>query len=348
MGFSVALFEQKTYPFHKVCGEYISNEVKPYLKSLGIDPAEVSAKEINRFEISAPSGKLAKTKMKMGGFGVSRYMFDAYLAKKAQENGVELHQDCKIIDLSFSKDEHQITTATNQQFTAQVVIGAYGKRNKLNETLERPSAKTRSAYVGIKHHFKSTAFPDDLVALHHFEQGYCGLSQVENGYVNLCYLTTNEIFKRHKSIAEIEAEVLCKNPHLAAFFAEATPVFDPLVISQINFGQHELVSKHALMCGDAAGLIHPLCGNGMAMAIHGAKLVSKAVEGFLHQHITREDMEYFYQRKWQRTFKSRMKFGQAAQRLFETNTFFEPAIAFGKTFPSALRQVVKYAHGKYF
>jgi flavin-dependent dehydrogenase len=28
-----------------------------------------------------------------------------------------------------------------------------------------------------------------------------------------------------------------------------------------------------LMIGDTAGLIHPLCGNGMAMAIHSAKLL---------------------------------------------------------------------------
>jgi hypothetical protein len=27
------------------------------------------------------------------------------------------------------------------------------------------------------------------------------------------------------------------------------------------------------MIGDTAGLIHPLCGNGMAMAIHSAKIV---------------------------------------------------------------------------
>jgi flavin-dependent dehydrogenase len=29
------------------------------------------------------------------------------------------------------------------------------------------------------------------------------------------------------------------------------------------------------MIGDTAGLIHPLCGNGMAMAIHSAKLAAE-------------------------------------------------------------------------
>ena len=42
-GYDVVLIEKKTYPFHKVCGEYISNEVLPYLNSLGIDPIKNGA-----------------------------------------------------------------------------------------------------------------------------------------------------------------------------------------------------------------------------------------------------------------------------------------------------------------
>lgn len=34
------------------------------------------------------------------------------------------------------------------------------------------------------------------------------------------------------------------------------------------------------MIGDTAGLIHPLCGNGMAMAIHSAKIVSELVHKY--------------------------------------------------------------------
>ena len=33
---TVAVFEPKAYPRHKVCGEYISKEVLPYLNFLGL------------------------------------------------------------------------------------------------------------------------------------------------------------------------------------------------------------------------------------------------------------------------------------------------------------------------
>ena len=39
----VLLIEKNSYPKHKVCGEYISNEVLPYLNSLGINPIKDGA-----------------------------------------------------------------------------------------------------------------------------------------------------------------------------------------------------------------------------------------------------------------------------------------------------------------
>ena len=55
-GHSVMLFETNTYPHHKVCGEYVSNEVKPYLKHLGIDLMAAGGVPITDFEISSAKG----------------------------------------------------------------------------------------------------------------------------------------------------------------------------------------------------------------------------------------------------------------------------------------------------
>ena len=47
----VLLIEKDSYPKHKVCGEYISNEVLPYLNSLGIDPINEGAKQITEVQV---------------------------------------------------------------------------------------------------------------------------------------------------------------------------------------------------------------------------------------------------------------------------------------------------------
>lgn len=347
MGFSVAVLEQKEYPFHKVCGEYISNEVVPYLNALNIFPNQLHPTQINKFEISAPSGKLAGCTMQLGGFGISRYSFDAFLAEKAIENGVTLLTSTKAVELKFENNAHCVISSSGSLLESKVLIAAYGKRNKLNQTLHRKSAEKRSPYIGIKQHFKAN-FNDNLVALHNFKGGYCGLSKTDLNTVNVCYLTTKKVFEEHKDLSALQTNLLCTNPHLKKFFSKAEPFFEPLAISQINFGIHERVSKHVLFCGDAAGLIHPLCGNGMAMAIHAAKLVATSTAMFLNGTISREQMEQTYQTTWKKQFEARMRFGGYMQRMLEHDAILSASISLGKTFPNLLKRVITYTHGKPF
>ena len=70
----------------------------------------------------------------------------------------------------------------------------------------------------------------------------------------------------------MERQVLLKNPHLKRIFSEADFVFGrPEVINEISFETKDPVENHILMAGDAAGMITPVCGNGMAIAIHSGK-----------------------------------------------------------------------------
>ena len=88
-GRKVLLIEKKKYPFHKVCGEYISNETRPFLESLGVNFEDLGVKEITKFQFTSPSGRVLETDLDLGGFGISRYKLDEYLFHLAEENGVE-------------------------------------------------------------------------------------------------------------------------------------------------------------------------------------------------------------------------------------------------------------------
>ena len=62
-GISTLVIEKKIYPFHKVCGEYISNEVTSYLHSIGLFPLEFSPPKINRLQISSKNDNVMKTEV---------------------------------------------------------------------------------------------------------------------------------------------------------------------------------------------------------------------------------------------------------------------------------------------
>ena len=101
------------------------------------------------------------------------------------------------------------------------------------------------------------------------------------------------------------------------------------------------------MCGDTAGMIHPLCGNGMGMAIISAKLASNLILQFLNGEIkTRECFEKKYIKYWNREFKSRLLTGHFIAMLFKNKTISKFAYSILKMIPFLLTVMIKFTHGK--
>jgi len=342
----VLLVEKNEYPKHKVCGEYISNEVLPYLNSLGIHPINDGAKKIKKVHISTIKSNLIKGELPLGGFGMSRYFLDDLLVNKARLNGVQVLKD-SVEAIHFKKDAFTITTKTSKVFQSKVVVGAFGKRSSLDKKMNRKFLQKKSPYLAVKTHVKGV-FPEDLVALHNFEGGYCGVSKVENNAINLCYITEYRLFKKHKTIADFQNQVVFKNEYLRKLFKETTPIFKkPLSISQISFQTKTPVEDHIIMCGDTAGMIHPLCGNGMGMAISSARLASIRILQFLNGEIkTRAALEKQYIRDWNKEFKTRLKTGHFVAWLFRNQMLSQIAYSILKRIPSLLPKIIKFTHGK--
>lgn len=345
-GHSVALIERKTYPFHKVCGEYVSNEVRPYLESLGVDLTGLGAAEINRFQFSSPSGRLLGAGLDLGGFGISRYTLDYALYQLAKAAGVTFWLGNQVEAVEFQNDMFSVELNAVETLTARQVIGAFGKRSKLDKQLDRAFMNRPSPYIGVKYHIRYDPFPRDLIALHNFHDGYAGISAIEDGKYCLCYLTTRENLRRHGTIPALEQAVLGQNPHLRIIFDQAEFLYDkPEVINEISFAPKQAVDQHLLMAGDSAGLITPLCGNGMAMAIHGAKLASALTDQFLRGQLTRPALEQQYQLGWTERFGRRLWIGRTVQQLFGDEWLSELAAMALSAFKPVLRGIMQQTHG---
>ncbi len=341
------VIEKRTYPFHRVCGEYISNEVKDYLVKNKLFPAEHDIKEIDNFILSNEQGKAARCQMQIGGFGISRYTLDHFLYEKAKLNGVVFIHDTAS-SFSFDGDFFTVQLLSGEALQCSLLLGAFGKRSNLDRTMERSFFSRHSAYMGIKWHLK-TEWPADAVGLHYFEGGYAGVSCVEGDKVNFCYLLQQDLFSEYGSIDKLEEQHLSRNPALKAVLENSQRLFNkPLVISQVNFSSKKTVENHLLMCGDAAGLIHPLCGNGMAMAIQAGAIAAREGARFLQGSISREEMERTYQKQWERAFNRRLIFGRYAQRLMESPKAFSLALQVAMRSPYLLKKTVGLSHGKPF
>ena len=344
---SVLVIEKKAYPHHKVCGEYLSNEIVPYLKTLGISLGQKKAVPINTLQLSTVNGHSIKTKLPLGGLGVSRYAFDYQLYCRGLFLGVSFLFE-SVNSISYQNDVFEVVTSKNKTNTSSLVIGAYGKRSSLDKQLNRDFINQKSSWLGVKSHYHYDDFPENLVALHNFKGGYGGLSKTETGAVNFCYLASYESFKKEKDISTFNENIVASNPFLNTFLENATPIFEePLTIAQISFHEKKVVANHIVMCGDSAGLIHPLCGNGMAMAIHSAKIAAEGIHKYLtNKNYSRSQFEKDYESEWYKTFSQRLWVGRQLQSVLLNKQLSKLVINIATRSPLALRRLIKSTHGK--
>ena len=147
----------------------------------------------------------------------------------------------------------------------------------------------------------------------------------------------------------MEENVLFENPMLKKIFTVSEFLYDlPLTISQVSFEKKTRVENHVLLLGDAAGMITPLCGNGMSMAMHGAKLAFTQMENYLQNRISRQVMEQNYMLHWRKQFAVRLATGRVVQRLmgdrFSTAVFLQLM----NTIPLLSKMLIRATHGDSF
>lgn len=350
-GLKVTVIEKKAYPFHRVCGEYISNEVRPFLEQLNINVDQLGASHINRLQVTSVKGTKLSQQLDLGGFGISRYTFDHFLYHKALQEGVNFLLNTRAEDIRFNHHFFEVTIP-NQVLVAPLVIGSFGKRSNLDQKLKRSFFYKRSPYLAVKFHIKAD-FPDDLIQLNNYKNGYCGISKVDMGRHCMCYMAHRDDLRKYGSLASLEENVILKNPYLRQVFNTAEFLLDkPEVINEISFEKKEPVGDHILMSGDTAGMIAPLCGNGMTMAIHSAKLLSEIIikhyqpGKFSNQN--RQAIEMEYTQAWNSFFAQRLWIGRQLQRLFGNNTTTDITLKTLTNLPAVTRYLISKTHGKPF
>jgi flavin-dependent dehydrogenase len=344
-GARVVVVETREYPQHKVCGEYVSNEILPYFASLGIPVRTWQPKQVQRFRLHAPSGRWVESRLPLGGFGLRRYTLDYNLYRIAQELGVEFALRTTVRDVELREGRHLLHSTEGSRWQASAVLGSFGKRSELDRLLGRGFMRRPATHVGLKFYLRA-AFPSDLVALYGLDAGYAGAVQVEDGSVDIACLTTEAQLQANGGLDGFEERVLQRHPALGALLRSGTRLqAKPFTISNVSFCPKQAVVEHILMVGDAAGMIFPLCGNGMAMGVHGAKLAAEAVLDFLGGRLDRLAMEERFRSSWRREFGRRLFWGRRLQPLVDRGGLSELAVGALRHLPALLPPIIRRTHG---
>jgi flavin-dependent dehydrogenase len=105
-----------------------------------------------------------------------------------------------------------------------------------------------------------------------------------------------------------------QNAALRRWFSGARMVSDRwLSISQVPFLRKSAVEGDILIAGDAAGLIAPLTGDGMSMALRGGQMAALFVNRYLSGELGAVDLPRAYATEWKRAFDRRLWLGRLLQ-----------------------------------
>jgi flavin-dependent dehydrogenase len=351
-GIRVILFEKNHYPFHKVCGEYISMESWDFLKSLGLTLDKMRLPRITHLGVSSEKGFMLSHALRPGGFGISRYSLDHYLSEIASRKGVKILQGCRVGSASrFGTDGYEIQTSEGN-FTSAILCGSYGKYTPAFMEVDEKvpvNIENGNNYIGVKYHVRAD-LQSDRIELHNFRDGYCGISKVDRDWHCMCYLTTaRNLLENGKDIRQMEEKVLYRNPFLKEYFTNSVFVSrQPLVISNVGFSKKKTESNGIFLLGDAAGSITPLCGNGMSMGMRASKILAGELVRFFDKEQSREQAAARYEAAWNLAFGKRITAGYYLQSIFgkENTTHF--ALKALSKMPALTEKLISLTHGDRF
>ncbi|HUP64882.1 MAG TPA: NAD(P)/FAD-dependent oxidoreductase [Thermoanaerobaculia bacterium] len=288
-GLRTTLVDRDRFPRDKVCGEFLSWDASPFLEDLGLSREldELDAPVIDDCRIHAGSASTAFS-LPRASRGISRLRLDALLVARARALGGEILEGWSADETSRHEGSRTIhirsTAGEMRELRARAVVGAWGRWGRLDLALGRDFVRDRGhRYIGFKRHYAGGVTAAATIELHSFPGGYLGAQQIEGHLSNLCGLVhQGKIAGMRGGWPAFVREISCSSPSLARLLDGAAPAQEEFLSSEpVIFRPKSAAHEGMFLVGDAAGLIDPLTGNGMAMAIQSAALCAALLPEFL-------------------------------------------------------------------
>ncbi|GAP99534.1 NAD(P)/FAD-dependent oxidoreductase [Leptolyngbya sp. NIES-2104] len=342
-GYRVLLLEQQRYPVHKLCGEFLSIEVIAAFERLGILEAvrQAGAHPIRRTYLTTSTGASFESELPGVALGLSRYQLDLMLFQRSQELGAHCLDGTVVRSVSGDLQQGFVVNTNQGSFTSSLVLGCYGKRSALDRS--RPFTQKHSPFVAFKAHYTGLELPG-VIELHAFPGGYCGLSQIETGEINVCWIAHERILSsKNRTVPD----ALLQNSVLAERFESMQCVRrSQHRLSQISFDLKGKFDGDVCMVGDSAGMITPLCGDGMAMALRSAELAIPLVIKFLQQNLSEIDFKRQYEATWNQEFYTRLRLGRLLHESFIHPSLASLSVNLCRTFPALGKKFIQATRGE--
>jgi menaquinone-9 beta-reductase len=325
-GLSVLLAEQKKFPRAKLCGEFISPECAIHFEQLGVSHEMLAAHPAHLTETVFYSRRGNRVRIPSSWFGsnqaalgLSRAEMDERLLRRAADCGVEVLEDAQVSSLVIEdgrvRGAKVKTQGHESSFRATITIDATGRKRALARSFEKtsqPAIKNRNSLVAFKAHLRGALVEPGACEIYFYHGGYGGLSSIEGGLSNLCFIAAaRDVRACNADADQVMRKVVCQNARAAETLAKARAESRWLAVALDSFGRHKLAPTPGLISiGDAASFIDPFTGSGMLMALESGELAAQIIAKHAEadsRRVLADQLAAEYRQAYSQKFDSRLR-----------------------------------------
>ncbi len=346
------MIEKKIFPREVLCGEFLSHEVISALKEFGLYDEFLSMhpNRVTQFRFIPENGVEARHALGFEAFALKRSHLDQLLLSNATSSGATVFQPAEVISIQRRENSFEVLCKTSdgmRTFFANNVVAAYGKQNILDKQLKRDFVSHRSGYNGIKYHVNKNMmndFADNEILIFSANGIYCGVNSIGSNEATICFLSDKNVNQQDpKNALNVLLE---KNTKFRSLFVrDPFPELQKLPVygtGNIFFGRRNVVEHGIYMIGDAAGVIAPLAGDGIGMAIESGTLIAQVLIESKKNNFNNKATESLYAKEWNDLFSKRLTVALRLQKFAMNSRGGNLGGKMMKYFPSVTENLIRW------
>lgn len=279
-GVQVALLEKNKVPWLKTCGDLVTREGLEALGRSDLGAWTEKFKMVDRIRFTAPNKQVLDIYLgeKPIARMIPRFEMDELLVKEALRSGVDFKEGCRVRRAEVTESGVRVH-ADGVEIDAQMLILADGSHAPITRNLGL--FKEQVDLIAVRQYLTGDSDPDGPLEFHfqeHIIPGYTWMFPIGNGQVNVGVGT---YFRRTKS-KEVDLrawleQFKAQHPIQADRLSKMEPVGPirghPL---HTHLGGTQTHAERVLVVGDAAGLVGPFTGEGIAAALRSGERAAEA------------------------------------------------------------------------